>query len=149
MSAVSLRAYRAADLEPSLELWRRAWDLAMPEIDFGARLSWWRERWTAELVPNNQVIVAETGGREIGFVVINKTSGYLDQIVVDPAFWGSDTARRLLDEAKRICPHGIALDVNQNNLRALRFYQREGFDISGTGTNPLSGKPVYRCEWKP
>jgi len=149
MSAVSLRAYRAADLEPSLELWRRAWDLAMPEIDFGARLSWWRERWSNELVPNNEIIVAEANGKEIGFVVISKMSGYLDQIVVDPAFWGSDTAKQLLDEAKRICPAGIALDVNQNNPRALRFYQREGFDISGEGINPRSGKPIYRCEWKP
>ena len=149
MSAVSLRSYRAADLEPSLELWRRAWDIAMPEIDFGARLGWWRDRWTNELVPRNQVIVAETAGKEIGFVVINKTSGYLDQIVVDPMFWGSDTAKQLLDEAKRICPQGIVLDVNQNNPRALRFYEREGFNLSGEGTNALSGKPTYRCEWKP
>lgn len=149
MGAVSLRPYRAADLEPALELWRRAWDMAMPEIDFGARLGWWRDRWSNELVPNNQVIVAEQNDRQIGFVVINKASGYLDQIVVDPAFWGSETAKQLLDEAKRICPSGIVLDVNQNNARAIRFYEREGFNLAGEGTNPISGKPIYRHQWKP
>jgi len=149
MGGTFLRPYRADDLEPALDLWRRAWDRTMPEIDFGARLGWWRGRWSNELVPNNEIVIAEESGKPVGFVVIDKNSGYLDQIVVDPAFWGGGTARVLLDEAKRICPGGITLDVNQNNPRALRFYQREGFDISGTGTNPISGKPIYRCAWRP
>jgi putative acetyltransferase len=149
MGDLLLRPYRAEDLEPALDLWRRAWDLTMPEIDFSARMDWWRDRWINELVPNNEVIVAEADGELIGFVVIDKESGYLDQIVVDPKFWGSDAAKRLLGEAKRICPGGITLDVNQSNRRALRFYEREGFVWTGEGKNPISGKPTYRCEWKP
>lgn len=149
MGEISLRPYRDADLEPALDLWRRAWDMAMPEIDFGARLDWWRNRWANELVPNNQVIVAEAAGKQIGFVVIDKRSGYLDQIVVDPALWGSDTAKQLLDRAKQICPGGITLDVNQDNPRARRFYEREGFVWIGDGKNPISGKPTCHCAWKP
>lgn len=149
MGEISLRPYRDADLEPALDLWRRAWDMAMPEIDFSARMDWWRDRWNRELVPNNQVIVAEESGKQIGFVVIDKRSGYLDQIVVDPAFWGSDTAKQLLEEAKQICPGGITLDVNQDNPRARRFYEREGFVWISDGKNPLSGKPTCRCTWKP
>jgi putative acetyltransferase len=149
MGEVSLRPYRADDLEPAVDLWRRAWDAAMPEIDFSARLAWWRKRWTDELVPNNEIIVAEDAGKPIGFVVINKNSGYLDQIVVDPPLWGSETATRLLDRAKRICPGGIVLDVNQDNSRARRFYEREGFVWIGDGKNPLSGKQTCRCQWKP
>jgi putative acetyltransferase len=149
MGGIRLRPYRAEDLEPALDLWRRAWDAAMPEIEFSARMSWWRDRWTRELVPNNEVIVAEADGEQIGFVVINKESGYLDQIVVDPKFWGSGAAKRLLGEAKRICPQSVILDVNQSNPRALRFYEREGFVRIGEGKNPISGKPTFRCEWKP
>ncbi len=149
MGEISLRPYRNSDLEPALDLWRRAWDMAMPGIDFGARLDWWRNRWASELVPNNQVIVAEAAGKQIGFVAIDKRTGYLDQIVVDPAFWGSETAKQLLHEAKRICPGGITLDVNQDNPRARRFYEREGFVGIGDGKNPISGKPTCRCEWKP
>jgi putative acetyltransferase len=149
MGEISLRPYRDADLEPALDLWRRAWDMAMPEIDFSARVDWWRDRWNRELVPNNQVIVAEQAGKQIGFVVIDKRSGYLDQIVVDPAFWGSEAAKHLLDEAKRICPGGITLDVNRDNPRARRFYEREGFVWIGDGKNPISGKPTCRCAWKP
>ena len=31
---------------------------------------------------------------------------------------------------------GLTLEVNQDNLRALRFYEREGFEKFGEGTNP-------------
>jgi putative acetyltransferase len=149
MGEISLRPYRDADLEPALDLWRRAWDMAMPEIDFGARLDWWRDRWNRELVPNNEVIVAEAAGKQVGFVVIDRRSGYLDQIVVDPVFWGSEAAKQLLNAAKRICPGGITLDVNRDNPRARRFYEREGFVWIGDGKNPISGKPTCRCAWKP
>jgi len=149
MGEISLRPYRDADLEPALDLWRRAWDMAMPEIDFSARMDWWRDRWNRELVPNNQVIVAETGGKQIGFVAIDKRSRYLDQIVVDPVFWGSEAATQLLNEAKRICPGGITLDVNQDNPRARRFYEREGFVWIRDGKNAISGKPTCHCAWTP
>jgi putative acetyltransferase len=144
-----LRPYRADDLEPALALWRRAWDAAMPEIDFAARETWWCERWTRELVPNLSIVVAERSGRVIGFVAINPATGWLDQIVVDPVLWSSDVAERLLAEAKRIAPSGIRLDVNQSNMRAIRFYERMGFERSGTGANPLSGAPTFLYGWKP
>jgi putative acetyltransferase len=148
MSGVVLRAYRADDLDPALDLWRRAWNAAMPEIDFAARMDWWRGRWSNELIPNNQVTVAEAGNALVGFVVIDPKSGYLDQIVVDPEYWGSKAAKMLLDEAIRISPRGITLDVNQNNERAIKFYERENFTRIGEGKNEISGKPTYRYAWK-
>jgi putative acetyltransferase len=146
--SVVLRPYRKDDLEAALALWRHAWDAAMPEIDFGARLAGWCERWVGELVPGNSIVVAEIDGLA-GFVVIDPESGYLDQIVVRPEDWGGGVAKVLLDEAKRLAAAGIALDVNQSNARAIRFYEREGFIRSGEGVNPLSGKPTFRYAWRP
>jgi putative acetyltransferase len=120
----------------------------MPEIDFGARLDGWRERWVDELVSGNSIVVAETDGLA-GFIVIEPESGYLDQIVVRPEDWGGGVAKALLDEAKRLAAAGIALDVNQSNARAIRFYERERFVRSGEGVNPLSGKPTFRYAWWP
>lgn len=148
MGKVSLRPYHADDLETALDLWRRAWNTAMPEIDFSARLDWWRKRWAGELVPHNTIVVAENSGRLAGFVAIGEKSGYLDQIVVDPGLWGSGIAQILLAEAKRLCPGNIVLDVNQSNFRAIKFYEREGFVKIGEGKNPLSGKPVWRYMWE-
>jgi putative acetyltransferase len=120
----------------------------MPEIDFSARKDWWLRRWIDELVPKNSVVVAETDGEIVGFIVINPSSGYLDQIAVRPESWGSNVAKTLMSEAKRLA-RSVTLDVNQANARAIRFYEREGFVRTGEGVNPLSGKPTFRYAWRP
>jgi putative acetyltransferase len=120
----------------------------MPEIDFGARSGWWRKRWVEELVPKNSIVVAEMNGEIAGFIVIDRQSGYLDQIAVRPESWGSDVAKALVGEAKRLAM-SVTLDVNQSNPRAIRFYEREGFVRTGEGVNPFSGLPTWRYAWKP
>ncbi len=148
-SKFNLRPYASTDLEAAIALWLRAWGAALPEIDFSARLEWWRERWVRELVPNNRICIAEDKGHLVGFIVIDPGSGYLDQIAVAPEDWGTGAAKTLMDEAKRISPARILLEVNQGNARAIRFYEREGFERAGEGVNPLSGRPTFRYTWTP
>ena len=128
---ISVRPYRADDEEATIALWQRTWQQAYPSMDFAARLAWWRERWRGELVPNAAIVVAEEAGALVGFVTIDG-EGYLDQLVVAPERWGSDIARILVDEAKRLSPQGITLLVNKDNTRAIRFYQRNGFKVLAT-----------------
>ncbi len=144
----TLRPYRPEDEAATIDLWHRTWQQAYPQIDFAARLQWWRERWRKDLVPKAEIVVAEQDDALIGFVTIDG-EGYLDQLVVDPAHWGSDAARLLVGEAKRIAPTGVTLLVNKDNTRAIRFYERNGFVHAGDDVNPTSGRPVLRMEWKP
>jgi len=111
-------------------------------------VAWWRERWRNELVPAARIVVAEQADALIGFVTID-SQGYLDQLVVDPAQWGSPLADTLVDEAKRLSPDIVTLLVNEDNARAIRFYQRNGFAHAGKDVNPTSGRPVLRMQWKP
>jgi putative acetyltransferase len=148
ISRFTLRPYTAEDEEVTIALWRETWQQAYPSIDFAARETWWRERWRKELVPNAHIVVAEQDGALAGFVTID-AEGYLDQLVVAPAQWGSTLATALLDEAKRLSPDGITLLVNTDNARAIRFYRRNGFVDAGGDVNLTSGKPVLRMEWKP
>jgi putative acetyltransferase len=147
MSSLHLRPYRAEDEAASIDLWHRTWQQAYPNIDFAARVDWWRERWRSELVPKAAIVVAELDGALTGYVTIDG-DGYLDQLVVDPDHWGSDTARLLVDEAKRLSPSGITLLVNKDNFRAIRFYERNGFAHAGDDVNPTSGRPVLKMAWK-
>ncbi|THD68478.1 MAG: GNAT family N-acetyltransferase [Bradyrhizobium sp.] len=143
-----LRPYRAGDEDAAIALWLATWRQAYPDIDFNARLAWWRERWRNELVPNANIIVAERAGTLTGFVTIDR-SGYLDQLVVAPNCWGSRLGSALLDEAKRLSPGRITLMVNTDNVRAIGFYERNGFIHAGEDVNPTSGRPVLRMAWKP
>ncbi|MGB8398650.1 N-acetyltransferase family protein [Bradyrhizobium sp.] len=143
-----LRRYHADDEDAAIALWQQTWQQAYPGIDFAARAGWWRARWRNELVPEAAIIVAEQTEVLIGFVTIDP-KGYLDQLVVSPAHWGSKLADALIDEAKRLSPECINLLVNKDNARAIRFYARNGFLPVGEDVNPTSGRPVLRMEWKP
>jgi putative acetyltransferase len=142
-----LRTYRPDDEDAAIALWLKTWQQAYPSIDFVARLAWWRERWRDELVPNAAIIVAEQAGALLGFVTIDG-QGYLDQLVVAPEHWGSEIAGLLVDEAKRLSPKSITLLVNDDNTRAIRFYERNGFVQAGSDVNPTSGRPVLKMTWK-
>ena len=143
----TLRPYRAGDEDAAIELWRATWQQAYPQIDFSARLAWWREHWRTGLVPNAAIIVAEQAGTLTAFITI-EPNGYLDQLVVSPDQWGSPIATALVDEAKRRSPQGITLRVNKDNTRAIRFYARNGFVPAGEDVNPTSGRPVLKMTWR-
>jgi len=143
----TLRPYRAEDEDAAIALWLKTWQEAYPSIDFAARVPWWRERWRDELVPKAAIIVAEAADGLVGFVTID-THAYLDQLVVAPGHWGSKLADTLVDEAKRLSPDSITLLVNDDNARAIRFYERNGFVHAGGDFNPTSGRPVLKMVWK-
>jgi putative acetyltransferase len=148
----ALRSYEARDEDAAVALWLRTWTAAYPELDFAERLDWWRARWRDELLPAAEVVVAEAGGAGgamVGFVTVEPRTRYLDQIVVAPERWGSGIGKALIAAAKRLSPAGLDLDVNTDNARAIRFYDRQGFSISGAGVNPISGKSVHRMSWRP
>jgi putative acetyltransferase len=146
---ITLRPYTAADEDAAIELWRRTWQKTYPDLDFDARLAWWRERWRNSLVPNTTIVVAEEAGAMLGLVTVDARNRYLDQVVVAPEAWGSGVAQELLAEAKRISPSGLDIFVNQDNHRAIRFYEKHGFALAGEDVNPMSGRPVNKMVWRP
>ena len=147
-SKPTLRPYTAADEEAAIALWLRTWQQAYPDIDFNSRLASWRGRWCNELVPQAQIVVAESADGMTGFVTVDPKTLYLDQIVVAPEAWGSRTAGALLAEARRLSPAGLDLQVNQDNARAIRFYQKQGFAITGEDKN-AAGRLTYWMKWRP
>jgi putative acetyltransferase len=144
-----LRRYDARDEAAAIGLWLRTWQAAYPQIDFAERLDWWRERWRNELAPACEIMIADSDSGMIGFVTVDPKTRYLDQMVVAPEQWRSGVGAALIDEAKRISPQGLDLDVNIDNARAIGFYRRQGFSITGAGVNPISGNPVHRMSWRP
>ncbi len=147
--APTLRPYRPSDEDAAIDLWLKSWQATMPQIDFAARVSWWRRRWREELVPTTQIVVAYDDAKLVGFVTVDPDTRYLDQIVVAPDAWGGGIAVMLLDAARARSPTGLDLLVNKDNLRAIRFYEKHGFRYDGEDINPTSGRPVNRMVWCP
>ena len=148
MPEFSLRPYETSDESIVISLWHRTWTQAYPDIDFTARLASWRTRWRNELAPFARIMIAESQNRIAGFVTVDRT-GYLDQLVVDPEFWGASLGDALIEAAKALSPDGLTLLVNTDNSRAIRFYTRNGFRHTHDDVNPVSGRPVHAMAWKP
>lgn len=137
------------DLAEALDVWVAAWQIAYPSIDFNSRRDWAASH-IANLERGGAVShLAIHDGRIVGLLVVDPKTGYLDQLVVATDCQGRGVAKALLHQAQEIAPGGIDLHVNQDNARAIRFYQKSGFVISGADVNPRSGAPVHKMSWRP
>ncbi|MCK0208109.1 GNAT family N-acetyltransferase [Starkeya koreensis] len=137
------------------DLWVEAWQETIPEIDFEARRGWLCHR-IGTLIDEGAVIEValpevrpdegDAAPRLLGFVSVDPRTGYIDQLVVHPDHWGAGVAHRLIASAAAHSPARLALDVNEQNERAVRFYEKAGFTVTGHGVNPTSGRPTLRME---
>jgi len=148
-STRSFRAFVEADLPALIDLWVAAWRETGFAVDFDARREWLGNHLRALRGQGAAIVVGlDAEGEPAGFVTIDAKSGALDQLCVAPAERGSGLARALLDEAKRRSPGAVELEVNEANVRALRFYEREGFAAVSRDTSALSGLPTLKMRWK-
>jgi putative acetyltransferase len=145
----AIRAEHAGDRAELTGLWIASWAAAYPDIDFETRRDWFGEHLALLETQGCTTLAArEQSGKLAGFVIFNRVSGWLDQIAVHPDAFGKGVAGDLMREAKRLSPGYLQLDVNADNVRALAFYEREGFRRIGEGTNPNSGARTLSMEWR-
>jgi putative acetyltransferase len=145
-----LRAFAPADLPALADLWVAAWRETGFAIDFDSRRPWIVQRLEDHERSGGAIVVGlGPEGEPAGFVALDPKTGYLDQLCVAPAERGSGLALALLGEARRLARGVVELDVNEANLRALRFYRREGFEAIARGVSEQSGLPVLRMRWTP
>ncbi|UDL96443.1 GNAT family N-acetyltransferase [Lichenihabitans sp. PAMC28606] len=136
--------------EAVLELWVAAWADAMPSIDFAGRRPWFATRLDDHLRDGDLMITANSDHDGLlGFALVAIRTGYLDQLAVAPLAQRHGVASALVADAQRRCACGLDLHVNQDNVGAVAFYQRHGFEVVGTGANPRSGLPIWSMAWRP
>lgn len=145
-----LRRRADADWPAMLDLWVASWRATFPEIDFDARREW-LTRHVAQLEAAGAETLCLFAGAPpalAGFVVIDPATGWLDQICVDPAHFGAGHGEALMAAARDVSPRLVRLDVNADNARAIRFYERSGFVVTGPGADSLSGRATLMMEWR-
>jgi putative acetyltransferase len=139
---------RSEDLASLADVWVAAWQAVMPQLDFEARRSWLvtciRD---IEGHGGTTVCAYDPQGDVAGFFLLDLRRAYLEQIAIAPSRFGSGLAALLISDAQRLCPEGLTLDVNADNPRALRFYEKAGFRRGEPGINPASGAATWRVHW--
>jgi putative acetyltransferase len=149
MTATIVRTMTPADFSAALDMWVAAWQAAYPAIDFSTRRDWAKNHIASLEQQGSLSSIAVSEGQIVGLLVIDPNTGYLDQIVVATQAQGGDAAKLLIEKARATCPGGIDLHVNADNTRAIEFYRKNGFVVSGADKNARSGAPTHKMSWRP
>lgn len=100
-----------------------------------------------EIFPQAEVYVYEDkneGGIQ-GFVGMN--DNYIEGIFVRGDVQSGGIGKQLLDFIKSIKKQ-LTLSVYQKNIRAIKFYQREHFEVQCENTDEKTGEKEYFMVWE-
>ncbi len=82
---------------------------------------------------------------------IGMSGDMIDALFVDADARRSGVGRALIEHARERFPRGLRVEVNEQNLQAVGFYERLGFRI--TGRTPLDHQgrpyPLLQMAWSP
>ena len=78
---------------------------------------------------------------------IGLSGEYIEGIFVSGKVQSRGIGKLLLDHAKGL-KGSLRLSVYQKNARAVRFYQREGFEIHCEGLDESTGEKEYAMTWR-
>ena len=98
-----------------------------------------------EMLPQAEVYVYEDDKMIQGFIGINDE--YIEGIFVSDEMQSRGIGKMLLDYIKDKKDR-LQLKVYQKNVRAMSFYQREGFIIQSEGMDEFTGEKEYMINWE-
>ena len=98
-----------------------------------------------EMLPQAEVYVYEDDKMIQGFIGINDE--YIEGIFVSDEMQSRGIGKILLDYIKDKKDR-LQLKVYQKNVRAMSFYQREGFTIQSESMDKFTGEKEYVMNWE-
>lgn len=133
----TIRAARAADSDALIALWHRSVAathqfLAPGEIEALAPLV------RSQVVERLETWVLEQQSRAVGFMALD--GSMVEALFLDPTHFRQGGGRQLLDHARTL-KGALRVDVNEQNVDALRFYLAAGFEIAGRSDVDQAGRP--------
>ena len=107
---------------------------------------YWTSNYEAvkKMLPQAEVYVYEDNKIIQGFVGVRDE--YIEGIFVSDKMKSHGIGKALLDYIKDKKAR-LQLNVYQKNVRAISFYQREGFTIQSEGLDEFTGEKEYVMEW--
>ena len=129
-AGLRLRRGTGADADIAAEVYLRARHGAIPEIPPLVHSDDEVRRWMRGVLGNQEVWLAFADrGALVGLLVVD--GNWVGQLYVDPAWTGRGLGTRFLELGKRRRPDGLQLWTFVSNVRAQRFYERNGFAVRG------------------
>lgn len=138
-----IRKLQEADIDSVLALWLHTNLQAHSFIP----AAYWEDNLAAvrDMLPQAEVYVYEDAGEIQAFVGLD--GEYIEGIFVADKMQSQGIGKRLLGFIKTKKTE-LRLHVYRKNTGAVRFYQREGFEIRHAGLDASTGEKDYAMVWK-
>ena len=138
-----IRKLQKADINRAADIWLKT----NLKAHFFIPEQYWISNYefVKEMLPQAEVYVYETETGIQGFLGLN--GEYIEGIFVSEEAQSRGIGKLLLNHAKDR-KSALRLNVYQKNMRAIRFYQREGFQIQREGLDAATGEPDCEMIWR-
>ena len=138
-----IRVLQKADIERVVDIWL---DTNLKAHYFIPR-QYWKNNidLVKEMLPQAEVYVYESDCQIEGFIGLNDE--YMEGIFVRDEMQSQGIGKLLLNFVKEKKTK-LYLNVYQKNTHAIRFYQREGFEIQREGLDEVTGEKDYVMVWQ-
>lgn len=134
--AFRIRESTVADRERILEIWRNAVDDSHGFLSAQDRQA--IEQEVAGFLPQTPLHLAvDAQGQVAGFMLLD--GGHMEALFIDPLFKRRGVGRLLVAHALQAHPQ-LTLDVNEQNIEAVRFYTHLGFAAQGRSALDSQGR---------
>ncbi len=136
-----IRKMTEADLERVMEIWL---DASVRGQSFISE-DYWRghaEVVKKEYIPQSEVYVNEQDRKINGFIAV-VGGRHIGALFVDPDCWHQGIGRGLMEYALNRYKGMITLAAYVENIRAVNFYKRLGFEVKEEETEAESGHREY------
>ena len=137
-----IRKLQNVDINKVVDIWLKT-NLEAHDFIPG---QYWTSNYEAvkKMLPQAEVYVYEDNKIIQGFVGVRDE--YIEGIFVSDKMKSHGIGKALLDYIKGKKAR-LQLNVYQKNVRAMSFYQREGFTIRSEGLDEFTGEKEYVMEW--
>ena len=137
-----IRKLQNVDINKVVDIWLKT-NLEAHDFIPG---QYWTSNYEAvkKMLPQAEVYVYEGNKTIQGFVGVRDE--YIEGIFVSGKMQSHGIGKALLDYIKDKKAR-LQLNVYQKNVRAMSFYQREGFTIQSEGLDEFTGEKEYVMEW--
>ena len=137
-----IRKLQNVDINKVVDIWLKT-NLEAHDFIPG---QYWTSNYEAvkKMLPQAEVYVYEDNKTIQGFVGVRDE--YIEGIFVLGKMQSHGIGKALLDYIKDKKAR-LQLNVYQKNVRAMSFYQREGFTIQSEGLDEFTGEKEYVMEW--
>lgn len=138
-----IRKLQKKDIDDAAEIWL---DTNISAHEF-VPAQYWRDHFelVKEMFLQAEMYVYEDGQSILGFVGLSED--YIAGIFVRQGVQSQGIGKKLLDYVK-VNRKQLRLSVYEKNVRAVKFYEREGFVIESTGIDSDTGEKEYTMSWK-